>query len=190
MVSERRLVLDANILMRAVLGRRVRQIIETHSEHASFFAPDEAIADARRHLPDVVRKRGGDDAAVAAAIDLLDAVARNVDEIEAEAYEPIAPPRSRASTSATPTTGRSSPPRWLWTARCGPRTTTSSAPASQPGRATASSSTWRPTSRRSMWPRAWEKRGSRIIRGRQQPTSTITFQQVSRTVPATTVNTR
>jgi PIN domain len=54
-VSERRLVLDANILMRAVLGRRVRQIIETHSEHAAFFAPDVAFADARRHLPDVVR---------------------------------------------------------------------------------------------------------------------------------------
>jgi hypothetical protein len=30
-VSERRLVLDANILVRAVLGRRVRQIIETTS---------------------------------------------------------------------------------------------------------------------------------------------------------------
>lgn len=46
-----------------------------------------AVADARRHLPDVVRKRGGDYAAVAAALDMLDAVVRNVDEIEAEAYE-------------------------------------------------------------------------------------------------------
>lgn len=88
MASERRLVLDANILMRAVLGRRVRQIIETHSEHAAFFAPDVAFAEARRHLPGVVRKRGGDDAAVEAALELLEAVARNVDEIEAEAYEP------------------------------------------------------------------------------------------------------
>jgi predicted nucleic acid-binding protein len=73
--------------MRAVLGRHVRQIIETHSEHAAFFAPDIAFADARRHLPDVVRKRGGDEAAVLAALELLDAVARNVDEIESEAYE-------------------------------------------------------------------------------------------------------
>lgn len=89
MADERRLVLDANILMRAVLGRRVRQIIETHVEHAAFFAPDIAIADARRHLPDVVRKRGGDSAAVLAALELLDAVARNVNEIEPEAYEPF-----------------------------------------------------------------------------------------------------
>lgn len=86
MASERRLVLDANILVRAVLGRRVRQIIETHVEHAAFFAPDVAITDARRHLPDVVRKRGGTEAAVAAALELLDAVTRNVNEIDAAAY--------------------------------------------------------------------------------------------------------
>lgn len=89
MADERRLVLDANILMRAVLGRRVRQIIETHIEHAALFAPDVAFADARRHLPDVVRTRGGDDAAVLAALELLEAVARSVDEIEAEVYAPF-----------------------------------------------------------------------------------------------------
>lgn len=36
MAAERQLVLDANILIRAVLGRRVRQIITDHAEHASF----------------------------------------------------------------------------------------------------------------------------------------------------------
>lgn len=87
MASERRLVLDANILMRAVLGRRVRQIIEAHVARAAFFAPDVAIADARRHLPDVVGNRGGDDAAIAAALDLLGAVSLNVDEVGVEAYE-------------------------------------------------------------------------------------------------------
>ena len=86
MASERRLVLDANILMRAVLGRRVRQILETHVEHAAFFAPDVAFVDAHRHLPDVVRKRGGEEAAVAAALEVLEAVSRNVDGVEAEAY--------------------------------------------------------------------------------------------------------
>lgn len=86
MSDERRLVLDANILMRAVLGRRVRQIIESHVEQAAFFAPDVAFADAHRHLPDVVRKQGGDVAAVAAALEVLEAVSRNVVEVEAEAY--------------------------------------------------------------------------------------------------------
>ncbi|HSV40324.1 MAG TPA: PIN domain-containing protein [Nocardioidaceae bacterium] len=86
MADERRLVLDANILMRAVLGRRVRQIIESYVEHAAFFAPDVAFADAHRHLPNVVRKQGGEEAAVAAALEVLEAVCRNVVEVEAEAY--------------------------------------------------------------------------------------------------------
>ena len=33
------LVINANILVRAFLGRRVREIIETYAEQASFFVP-------------------------------------------------------------------------------------------------------------------------------------------------------
>jgi predicted nucleic acid-binding protein len=84
--GEPRLVLDANILMRAVLGRRVRQIIDTHVEHAAFFAPEVAFEDAAEHLPEVIRKRGGDDAAVAEAEIVLDLVRRNVDVVEDDAY--------------------------------------------------------------------------------------------------------
>jgi len=42
---ERQLVPDANILIRAVLGHRVRQIITTHADHVSFFAPAVAYDD-------------------------------------------------------------------------------------------------------------------------------------------------
>ena len=38
------LVINANILVRAFLGRRVREIIETYAEQASFFVPDVAHA--------------------------------------------------------------------------------------------------------------------------------------------------
>ncbi len=38
------LVLDANTLIRAVLGRPVREIIETHFGAASFFVPEAAFA--------------------------------------------------------------------------------------------------------------------------------------------------
>jgi predicted nucleic acid-binding protein len=51
-------VLDANILIRAVLGRRVREILETHFTRTRFFAPDTAIAEAREHLPEILLKRG------------------------------------------------------------------------------------------------------------------------------------
>lgn len=51
MAAERQLVLDANILIRAVLGRRVRQIITDHAERASFFAPVVAYEDALAYVP-------------------------------------------------------------------------------------------------------------------------------------------
>ncbi len=54
------LVIDANILVRAVLGRRVREIIETYAEQASFFVPEVAYAEAEEHLPALVTRRGGD----------------------------------------------------------------------------------------------------------------------------------
>jgi predicted nucleic acid-binding protein len=54
------LVLDANILVRAVLGKRVRDVLETHCGEVSFFVPEAAYAEAEEHLPRLVVKRGGD----------------------------------------------------------------------------------------------------------------------------------
>lgn len=52
------IVLDANILVRAVLGRRVRQLIERYSvQGVRFAAPDEAFRDAERYLPSIIEKR-------------------------------------------------------------------------------------------------------------------------------------
>ena len=53
----RRLVLDANILVRAVLGKRVKDIIATHAVNAEFFAPEVAYDDAERYLPEILTKR-------------------------------------------------------------------------------------------------------------------------------------
>lgn len=52
------LVLDANILIRAVLGTRVRHLLFEHRDTAQFFAPDTAYAEARKYLPGLLRKRG------------------------------------------------------------------------------------------------------------------------------------
>jgi hypothetical protein len=53
------LVLDANILIRAALGRRVRQILEAYAARGiRFYAPDVAYADAGRYLPALLKKRG------------------------------------------------------------------------------------------------------------------------------------
>lgn len=53
------IVLDANILIRGVLGRRVRELIDTYAaQGVRFFAPDVAFADAEKYLPPLLKKRG------------------------------------------------------------------------------------------------------------------------------------
>ena len=46
----RALVLDANILVRAVLGNRARQIIETYTGNVSFFIPEAAYREAEEQV--------------------------------------------------------------------------------------------------------------------------------------------
>lgn len=55
-VQRRRLVIDANILIRAVLGRRVKVTLTSHAEDVDVFAPEVAFADAEEHLPAVLSK--------------------------------------------------------------------------------------------------------------------------------------
>jgi predicted nucleic acid-binding protein len=77
------LVVDANILVRAVLGRRVREIIETHAEQAKFFVPEVAYAEAEEHVPAVVIRRGGDPER---AVRFLRSLSGLVDLIGSEVY--------------------------------------------------------------------------------------------------------
>lgn len=51
------LVLDANILVRAVLGNRVRDLLLMHSEAVSFLTPDVCFRDAEKYLPSLFKKR-------------------------------------------------------------------------------------------------------------------------------------
>ena len=53
-MSKKSLVLDANILIRAVLGRRVLALIADNAMGVNFFAPDVAWQDARKYLPPTV----------------------------------------------------------------------------------------------------------------------------------------
>ena len=53
MTAHKGLVLDANILLRAVFGQRVRQILEAYEDQANFYAPDVCFQDARKYIPDL-----------------------------------------------------------------------------------------------------------------------------------------
>lgn len=67
-LERRALVIDANILIRAVLGHRVRRIVEDYADSISFFVPEAAYAEAEEHLAALVVKHGGDPAKGLAAL--------------------------------------------------------------------------------------------------------------------------
>lgn len=66
------IVLDANILIRAVLGRRVRQLLDTYaSQGIRFFVPEVAFDDAEKYLPLLLKKRGKPSADLSASFQYL-----------------------------------------------------------------------------------------------------------------------
>jgi len=83
-MSNKAIVLDANILIRAVLGKRVLELILENAATVKFFAPDVAYADARKYLPALLAKRGvpGD-----AALKVLDSLETIVQPIDVELYD-------------------------------------------------------------------------------------------------------
>lgn len=83
-MSDKAIVLDANILIRAVLGKRVRELIFDNVKTAKFFAPDIVYTDARKYLPALLKKRNVDSSAAMLVLDRLEAVVQSID---AELYE-------------------------------------------------------------------------------------------------------
>ena len=75
-MSQKAIVLDANILIRAVLGQRVRELIFEHAATVQFFAPDVAYTDARKYLPALLAKRGVKSAAAITVLDALESMVR------------------------------------------------------------------------------------------------------------------
>ena len=57
MSPRKELVLDANILLRAVFGARVRQLLETYEDIAGFYSPDVCFGEAHEYIPDVAKRR-------------------------------------------------------------------------------------------------------------------------------------
>ncbi len=77
------LVLDANILIRAVLGRRARELLASYGAALEFFTPDVAFAEAREHLPQILSKHG---IPVPAALEVLAKVSDVVQVVDVGTY--------------------------------------------------------------------------------------------------------
>jgi predicted nucleic acid-binding protein len=89
------LVLDANILMRAVLGRRAAQHIRGYTPTVLFLTLAEAFEDAATYLPEDWARRGLDETATQAALQKLDALRRVIQVIPAELLARLEPEARR-----------------------------------------------------------------------------------------------
>ena len=78
MTSGRGIVLDANILIRAVLGRRVRALLEAYDDSIVFYTPDVCFDDAREYIPRVLSSRGGDSETGMAVLDQIGLLVQRV----------------------------------------------------------------------------------------------------------------
>ena len=84
MNARKGLVLDANILIRAVFGQRVWQILEAYEDVAGFYSPDVCFQDARKYIPDLSERRGLDSAV---GLSVLDQIGRIVEPVDRSLYE-------------------------------------------------------------------------------------------------------
>jgi predicted nucleic acid-binding protein len=93
----KKLVLDANILIRAVYGERVYCLLKKHEDAAEFYSPDHCIEEARKHLPAIaVRRRIAPSLAESALNRIVHALIHVVDRSLYEEFEERA--RARIAT--------------------------------------------------------------------------------------------
>lgn len=90
------IVLDANILIRAALGRRVRAMLKAYEDSVAFYAPTVCFDDARRYIPQVFSSRGDDPQSAAAVLDQISLLVQPVDEALYSDFQQLAQERVAA----------------------------------------------------------------------------------------------
>ena len=90
MTRRKGLVLDANILLRAVLGQRVRELLEAFEDTVTFYSPDVCFDDARKYIPDVSSRRRIDPLPGLAVLEEVSNIFESVDQSLYEDFETVA----------------------------------------------------------------------------------------------------
>jgi predicted nucleic acid-binding protein len=79
------IVLDANILVRAALGLRVRELLQDYSERGiRFFAPRSCFVEAETYIPSLLQRKGRPESDVEASYDFLRKI---VQPVELDSYK-------------------------------------------------------------------------------------------------------
>jgi predicted nucleic acid-binding protein len=81
--TDRDIVLDANVLLSAVFGRRVRQLMDKYGERAGFYSPDACLEEAQKYVPDIATRRSID---VDLAQTMLEGVCAIVEFVDRDLY--------------------------------------------------------------------------------------------------------
>lgn len=84
MTEHKCLVLDANILLRAVFGIRVRALLETYEDSVNFYTPEICFTDARNYIPVIAMARRVDPVT---GLLVLNQLARLVEIVDESLYE-------------------------------------------------------------------------------------------------------
>lgn len=84
MSQKRRIILDANILIRAILGQKAYRLLEGYGQTCSFLTPELCALEAEKHLTSIVSKKGMD---VQTALEALHALFNIVQILPPEVYE-------------------------------------------------------------------------------------------------------
>jgi len=105
-VTTKSIVVDANILIRAVLGVRARHLIDQYGMDITFYTPDVAFHDSADHLPPISVSRNLD---LDALLDTLNQLRLIMETVPTENLEPL---RGRALKRI----GRRDPSDWPFVA--------------------------------------------------------------------------
>lgn len=85
MSPPKRVVLDANILLRGVFGTRVRGLLASYQETVAFYTPDICVEEALRYVPEIARRRKL--APQASAANLRQLLEACIDTVDCSLYE-------------------------------------------------------------------------------------------------------
>jgi predicted nucleic acid-binding protein len=78
-MERKRLVIDANILIRGCLGMRVRTLIADYADRVDFFVAEANVAEAARYIADLARAKNLDETVCNEALLSLMAVVQMVE---------------------------------------------------------------------------------------------------------------
>jgi predicted nucleic acid-binding protein len=84
---EKQSLLDANILLRAVWGSRVRYLIDTYEERVEFVTPALCFEEARRYIPVIAARRHADPTSAFEILARLEQMITIVPQRDYEQYE-------------------------------------------------------------------------------------------------------